>query len=238
MLANGANYPANYPVTAASQPEVYALLRALARQEEVDGFSPEEAREWVLAYYGAHTVKKVVTALGEGAAGIMIGNTEDWMVDSGQSLRDGQVFLLGGSTTMGMTEVTHPAGYDLCAERQAGEARPALTNLGLVLEFLGGEAVEEVERVGANEGPRGYALRRGGVTSWVLWNEDGELHLPGDPAEAVESYALTLPEGVRSVRLTRTVLTMGAEPVEEMVSGEGGVVTLELTAAPVIVSPE
>ena len=42
MLANGANYPANYPVTAASQPEVYALLRALARQEEVDGFSPEE----------------------------------------------------------------------------------------------------------------------------------------------------------------------------------------------------
>lgn len=41
-----------------------------------------------------------------------------------------------GAATMGMTRVTHPAGDDPCGERQCGEARPALTNLGLVLEFL------------------------------------------------------------------------------------------------------
>jgi hypothetical protein len=238
VLANGASYPTNYPVTAESYPEVYALLRALARGEAWEGYTPEEALDWVLAYYGAHTVKKVITTLGEGASGIMIGNTEDWMFDEGASLRDAQVFLIGGAAAMGMTEVNHDGGYDICDEREAGAARPALSNIGLLVDFLGVEAFDEVERIGGNEGARGYALRREGGSRWVLWNEDGELHLPGDPAEAVLRYELAVPAGVEALRVTRAVTVAGAAVEDETVPVAEGVAVLELSSTPLLIVPD
>lgn len=230
FLANGASFPANYPVTDATYDDVYDLLRAVARGEPVGPFEPEEATAWVRAYYGAHTVKKVATALGEGAAGIQIGNTEDWMVDEGASLRDATVFLIGGAAMMGMTDVTH-AGYDVCDVRTAGAPRPAATNLASIAAAIGEGELDTIERIGEAEGARGYRFEADGVSWWVLWSEDGALHLPGDDEEVAVPYELAVET---DVTVTYTVTT-DADPVVETLSPAGGVVTLNLTSAPVIV---
>ncbi len=236
VLANGANYPTNYPVTATTYPQVYALLRAVARGETMDGFTPEAGRAWVDAYYGTGLVKKIITTRGEGVAGILIGNTEDWLFDEGASLRDTQVFLTGGAALMGLTDVTHPAGYDLCDRRQAGASRPATDNLALVLAFLGGDPFEVVERVGDAEGVRGYRFERGGVPSWVLWNEDGALHLPGEAEAASWPVVLEVPADIAEADVVTAVTAQGAAAERRTVPAEAGEVALEVGGAPVFVT--
>ena len=73
---------------------------------------------------------------------------------------------------------------------------------------------------------------------WVLWNEDGALHLPGEAGEQVATYALAVGEGSTSVRVTTAVTEVGAEPGSESRPVEDGEVVLELGAAPVFVVGE
>lgn len=235
ILANGAGFPANYPVTDATYADAYDLLRAVAREETVGRFAPDDAAAWVQAYYGAHTVKKVATALGEGAAGIMLGNTEDWFYDAGApSVRDATVFLIGGAATMGMIDVTHGGAYDVCDTRTAGGPRPAWTNLGLLAPVIAALPPDTVERLGEAEGARGYRFESAGEPWWVLWSEDGALHLPGDAAESPTEMTVVLPEGVDAVDVT-TAVTRAGEPTTERVTATDGAVTLPLTSTPVIV---
>jgi hypothetical protein len=178
-------------------------------------------------------IRKAVTALGEGSAGIQIGNLEDWMLDSGAGLREATVNLLGASAMYGMVEVSHPKGYQIDDVRTPGEPRPAYMNLELIAEVIGAGRFDAVARVGGLAGARGYRLERGDAVTWVLWNEAG-LQFPGDPEPAVE-FVLEAGEGVKGVT---TVLSAASgrgvgDPVEA--AAEGGKVTLTLTPSPVVV---
>jgi hypothetical protein len=120
------------------------------------------------------------------------------------------VFLIGGAPMMGMMEVSHSGGCDVCDERVAGEPRSAWTNLQLVADAIGDGRIDAAERIGGNEGARGYRFEREGVSWWALWSEDGLLHLPGDAAEVPVALDLDLPNGTTAVGVAeRTGRTKG-----------------------------
>lgn len=235
LLANGAGYPALYPVTDANRAAAYELLRAIARQDESWDPPYSEARAWLRSYMAAGTVKKVITALGEGATGIQIGNTEDWLADSGP-LRDAQLTLIGGAAAMGMVDVTHPAGLGLCDARVPGDTRPAFHALSLLVEMIGDGAFDTVERIGELEGARGYRLERDGASTWVVWLEDGLLHLPGEAPEVPLTLSLALPVGTTTVEIRTTPTAEDATgAATELRDVTGDAVELELTHAPMFV---
>lgn len=235
FLANDANWPAFYPVTEGDYDAVLDALLDVARGDEA-------ATAWIRALCAHGTVHKTVTALGEGYAGVQLGNTEDWMPDEGENLRETQVRLIGASTAMGMVDVVHD-GFDNSDVRQAGAPRAAWQNLALLaseLDRLGlngdvAPADFSAERLGGNTGARGYAFESDGQRLWVLWAEDGVLQLPGEDEDAVET-TLNLPDGVEAVELTWGSVA-GEAPEVQQVATPDGALELELDSRPVFVRP-
>jgi hypothetical protein len=231
FLAN-VTWPAFYPVTAENRQAVLDLLLDVARLEEP---AHTEAAAWLYAYTASGAVKKVVTAVGEGAAGINLGNTEDWMHDSIASVRTFQVNLIGAAASMGMVEVSHPAGYQVDDTRVAGAPRPAWHAVGLLADRLGDGRFERVEAVGGLTGPRGYRFERGGAVMWVLWVEAG-LVLPGE-AEPSAAFELAVGPGTNELRLTHVITGQGESvPRMEVVAVSGETATVVLTTVPVIIA--
>jgi len=231
-LANFLGFPALYPVTDDQQDAIWDTIEAIALFEE-PGYS--EGLPWLLGLAGSGTVKKVVTALGEGAVGIQMGNTEDWMPDDGPSTRQFFAASLGAAASFGMIDVTHEAGYLPCDVRTPGAVRPAYHNLQLLTDKLGDGDFTVTARIGTTEGVRGYRFERKGWTLYVLWNEDGHLELPGE-VEGAEPYTLVLGCTIHDVLLTHAVTDPDAfGPVEELIEIDDCVIDLELTSAPVFV---
>lgn len=238
FLANDANWPPFYPVTEDRYEEVFEVLSTVASGTDTSG----ENTAWIRQLCADGAIHKIATALGEGYAGIQLGNTEDWMPDEGRALRMTAARLIGAAAMMGMTDVTHD-GMSNADVREPGAPRAAYYNLELMAEQLDrlglqSDAAPEsflAERIGGTTGTRGYRFESDGQLLWVLWAEDGVLQLPGE-AEETESYSLTLPDGVDAVELTWGSRS-GERPTSEVVTPEDGAVQLELDSTPVLVVP-
>ncbi len=73
----------SHPVTEDNRDACWQVLRDVARMEEP---AHSAALPWIRAEAAKGLVQKVVTALGEGAGGMMIGNLEDWLPDEGPAI--------------------------------------------------------------------------------------------------------------------------------------------------------
>lgn len=227
LLANVA-WPTFYPVTDANKAAVLQVIADAAERKSAD------ATSWIRAQAASGTVKKAVTALGEGARGINIGNTEDWVHDTVPGLRRINTNLLGAAGLVGMADVRHDRGFNACDVRTAGAPRPALRAMELVHQELRGGGFEAT-RMREASGVRGYRLERAEKVLWVLWHDDGTLHLPGD-AEPPVSFALDVPAGIRTVKVTTTPTAEATtSPVVERKAVQEGHVDLSLTSVPVFV---
>ncbi|MCB9766037.1 MAG: hypothetical protein H6739_40050 [Alphaproteobacteria bacterium] len=230
FLANNGTRPAWYPTTEENYDAVYAVLQAVA--EDPEGQSAETA--WIRAETAKGTVKKAVTALGEGFVGIQIGNTVDWMSADNVALRRSNVSLIGAAAMMGMIDAEHPEGLSLGAVLVPGPERPAWHAFDLVQQLLGDEPWDTVERIGGTTGLRGYRLERGARTLWVVWSEDGVLQLPGE-AESTETLRLETDAAAVMVTVTPTTDGGWASETVEAVNGE---VELTIGEAPVFVEDQ
>ena len=158
LLAN-LTWPVVYPLQGeAERAPVLDALRAVALLAEP---AYSESKAWIEGLTARGTVQKAITALGEGAVGIQLGNTEDWMHDTNTGLRLLQVNLIGAAAMMGMMEVTHPGDqYDICFPRTPGTPRPAHHNLGLLTERIGDGSFELIDPIASTGGVRGYTFHR------------------------------------------------------------------------------
>jgi len=232
-LANAWGFPPHYPVTAQQQGAIWALLEDIALLEEP---AHSEAVAWLRALAAAGTVKKVVTAFGEGAVGIQIGNTEDWMHDDNPALRHSTTGFIGAAAAYGMIDVTHDGGYQVCDVRSPGPPRPAYRNLELLTAKLGDGVFDYTSTIGGTEGVRGYRFQESGSYLWVLWNEDGVLRLPGETEEPVE-YVLLKQCTPATLIVTHAVTDVSApEPVvEEVELTQDCMASVEVTSVPIFV---
>ena len=233
LLANGP-WPIEYPLQGeADRQPMLDVFNAVADRIE-PAYSVNKA--WVEAEVAAGTVKKFASALGEGAAGIQIGNTEDWMHDTNPVARRIQIGLIGAAAMMGAIEVTHPGDlYDTCSPRAAGARRPAWYALRQCARFLGNGSYERVERLTLPSGGRGYVVHT--VSSWwaVVWREDDVLQLPGTPEPTVD-LDVPLPIQTGTVDVETTV-TAGTTATTNVGTVNSGTVRLPLRSVPVFVSP-
>ena len=232
MLAN-ISWPIIYPLMSEVQRlPVLNALRAVADFSHVDY---ARNRTWIEGLVAKGTVQKVVTALGEGAIGIQIGNTEDWMHDNAVPTRTLQVNLIGAAAMMGMLDVAHGDGsnpnYAHCVVRTPGGTRPAWTNLQMLAARIGDGRFDAIQRLPLAGGARGYLFARG--TAWwiAVWYEDDVLQMPGEVEMAVP-VTVPLPVDVAGVRAT-TAVTVGSTPMTQVLAASGAEVTLPLTSVPV-----
>lgn len=234
FLANRANWPALHPVTQSIYMPLVDVIADVAKLQE-PAYTP--AMRWVRAETAKGTIYKVVTAIGEGAAGINLGNTEDWMHDTVPSLRDFNVSLMGAAVAMGMFDVTHAAGYQLCQARTVGPSRPAARNLAVLVAKVGSGPFDTIESLAVSgAGLRGYRFVRGTRTVLVVWNEDRVLQLPTE-SETPVAVTLSLP-GATSAVVTSAMTTPEAmTPATTTMTVTGGQLTLSLTSVPVFVEP-
>jgi len=242
ILDNDGNWPTYYPVADEAQgAEVFAILMRVA-----DETASDQELAWLRGLCARGVVHKAITALGEGYAGINLGNTEDWLQDDGRYLRETMVRLIGASAAMGLIDVSHEDGYDIDAVRVPGDPRPAFTALGLVVDELGALGLDpdgaedawaalEITPIGGPTGVRGYALEVDGQSLWVLWSEDGLLQLPGE-AESAEDYALDV--GVDGeIALASPPVEPGEDVARWTQVASGGSLSLSLTSTPVFIGP-
>ncbi len=184
-----------HPMAPEQKEEVLDLLDA------VTAGSDPAAEAWLRRLNAAGVMHKAATALGEGASGIQIGNTEDWLA-GGDALRGTTVDLIGAAAHMGMVDVTRPDGAGFGQLRVPGDPRPALGALELASRWIG-DGTTVVERIGGTTGVRGYAFERDGAPFWIVWSEDDLVQLP-DELESSELWSLPLPAGVTRVGVTVT----------------------------------
>lgn len=228
----GQGLPAWHPVTEAQYQAVYDLLVAVAKLAE-PAYTP--AMRWIRAEVAAGLVKKVIVAAGEGAAGIQIGNTEDWMTDEGPALRHTTMNVIGAAAMMGLVDVTHPDGYDPCARRVAGAPRPGWYNLGRLATVLAdATAVTRIADLPA--GVWAYRIARPAGELVIAWHEDDVLQLPGE-SETPVSVAIPLTSKDRAhVTPASTDIDAPVPPAVEHPVVDGAV-TLALTSLPMFIEP-
>jgi hypothetical protein len=230
----GLGWPPVYPVAADQERAVYDLLVAIAKNEEP---LASRARPWLEAEVAKGVVKKALRALSEGAAGIQIGNTEDWFAhDTIGALRHSTVTLIGAAAAMGLLDVTHE-GLKPCDVRRPGAARPGLRAARLLVEMLGPEM--DVEPLEIPPPPPGDSVvqlgfRRGNRLIIVAWTEPPRQLLPGDPDPPVLSHT-HLPAGPNGYRFTTLPTARGAEPLVTMEPGSGATLIFSVTSVPVFI---
>jgi hypothetical protein len=229
MMAN-ATWPLWYPVGEDERELYQDLLHAAAE----DPLGPEAG--WLEAEVAKGLVHKAITAMGEGYAGINVGNTEDWMVDrdvrGADKLRGASVELIGAASMFGLMDVTHPDGLDFDATRVAGSPRAGFFAMQLLTDAIGdGDWPIKEPLWTETTGMRGYRFERSdGEQLFVLWSEDGHLALPDETEEALPWQLATGSDP--DVAFTPT--TAVAAEWETWSTNEGQI-ELELTSAPVFV---
>ena len=225
------------PASEEIKEEVLALLASVA---DPAAENHDEATGWLRGEMARGLVKKIVVAAGEVLAGINIGNLEDW--DTGV-LPQLNVLLTRSAGTpvyMGMMDrrITnrHAGGplpgfaAPISKVREPGDPRPAFYALELVVAKMGSHSSVAKLDLGV-AGVWGYRFETPGGPLWVLWHDDGRLHLPGDAPPATE---IALEMGAGRALLTRTPLT--AEPAgSETVETDAEVLHLTLDSTPTFV---
>jgi hypothetical protein len=231
------------PATPATRDAVAAVLQAAA-----DPAAPDHAAawDWQQAEAARGLVKKAVVAAGARLLGINLGNLEDWASHI-PAIDKALVLGMGTSVFMGMADSAFTferygelpyEGDTFALVRRAGATRPAYYALGLAAGTLGAHtAVTRLEGATLATDPAqaggvwAFAFSTPAGPTWVLWYDDGALHLPGDAPPAIN---VTLPVGAESAVVTRTPITANGAPAAVAVAAPGGVLSLALDSTPVL----
>jgi hypothetical protein len=227
------------PVTPQTRDAVVKLLQAVA-----DPSQPEHAADqaWLYAEAAIGLTRKIIVSAGAGLRGINLGNLEDWK--TGIAAADKvSVPLLGGSLFMGLTDTSltsRKPGGDLpwngqawSIARRAGDLRPAWYALKLASAKIAN--FTSVTKLELGSGVWSYRFETRSAPVWVLWYDDLQLHLPGDPPPSV---TVSLPFDTASARLTLTPTVRGTAEVEtQTLQASGGTLTFDLGATPVFIEP-
>ncbi|WP_347245084.1 hypothetical protein [Thermogutta sp.] len=203
------------PYTEQQKPAIEATLKALSQPRDRHH---QEALAWFRAEQAEGLVKKVILAMGEGLAGINIGNLKDEGLFGLVPQITGTVAFQGLIDTTGLPP-------------RPGEPRPAYHALSLLVKKLG--EFTDVERLDVGRGVYAYrfTVRRRPV--YVFWYDDGRRYLPGDKEPATRVH-LTLPPG--QYRLTETPTAAGPIPVRTVtIPAEGW--TIEVGSTPIFLEP-
>jgi len=205
------------PYTEKQKAGIEETLRALANPKHPKHASTEA---WFRAEQAKGLVKKVVLAMGEGLAGINIGNLEDWGAFALAPT------LSGTAAFHGLIETT---GFP----RRPGEPRPAFHALTLVNRELDGFSA--VERLDLGTGIYCYRFTVGTRSVHVLWYDDGKRYLPGE-AEPTKRVTLRLPPA--EYRIVSTPTARGvADPPVQTASAHGGTLALDVGSVPLFIEP-
>jgi hypothetical protein len=223
------------PVTAATRDAAVAVLKSVA-----DPGAPDHAaaEAWLRAEVAIGLTRKLVVAAGEGLLGINVGNLEDWRTGLA-AIDAAAVPGLGATMFMGLTDTSktnrRPGGalpyhgQDWDRARSAGDRRPGWYALRLVEEQLGGYS--SVARLELGADVWAYRFQTPGGPTWVLWRDDGRLHLPGD---AAPTATVRLPFDGHAALVTITPTQAGdGDPSTVTVQAGDGAVTIDLGAVPV-----
>jgi hypothetical protein len=224
------------PTTSDTLADVIALLEDVGDPQTENH---QQSADWLYAAMAQGLVKKIVVSVGEGLAGINIGNLEDWiLLDTPQAVA-AQIRAFGASTFMGMMDTTLTlqhvadpwpgAAGPLSRRRQPGDMRPAFYALQLTIQKIG--TYTDVEQLSIGDDVWAYAFETPAGPVWVLWYDDGELYLPSQTPPSVE---LSLEIGSPAALVTRTPVTAGPAAAEKITTSNG-TLTLELDSIPVFV---
>jgi hypothetical protein len=223
------------PATTENRDSVVAILNSIADPAAEDHAS---ATSWLYGEMARNIIRKIVVSAGEGLRGINLGNMEDWKTGVPAVDRI-SVPLLGTSMFMGMTDTTVTnqkpggalpyTGQAWAQARKAGSPRPVYYALKLAMDKLGN--FTSVQRVVMGSGIWMYQFETASGIIWVLWYDDGKLHLPG---EAEPNVSVTIPFASSKVLLTMTPTVQGeATPQTQLLDTVDGQVTIKLGLTPV-----
>jgi hypothetical protein len=200
------------PYSDQQKPGLEAALRALANAKHSQH---AEVEAWFRREQATGLVKKVVLAMGEGLAGINIGNLEDW-----------GIFAL--APTIAGTSAFHGLIQTKGIPPTPGEPRPAYHALTLVARKLADFSAVKQVPVGAGVYCYRFTVRNKPVH--VLWYDDGRRYLPGD-TEPIATVELRLPPRPHQLTATPTERRVTTPPART-VAPSAGVLKLEAGSIP------
>jgi hypothetical protein len=205
-----------FPYVIDQKSEILAWIKAV---NEPGNLRHEQAIRWFRAEQACFTAKKIVCSMGEGLAGINMGNLEDWP----------QFALVPGITgTASMCGLIDIEGFGptdrkpvlAWAPRIPGQGRPAYWTMKLLVERL--SPYTAADRLDLGAGIHAYRFGRPLVWSRVrprvpeattiLWYDDGIGYLPDDTAPEVTA---TVPTRASQASLVRIITVLGQERAEE-----------------------
>jgi hypothetical protein len=230
-----------HPAVAGDRDAVARWLGAVADPGDADHAT---AVAWLETEMAIAVTRKVAVARLAGADGINIGNLEDWatgIVPADRLLVTGVgTAVFGGlqDRTVTLRSPGGPLPYEgqfFSRLREAGEPRPALRALGLLVPSV--EGPSSTIRIGWGD-PDVWVVRfdfeRSAATTWVVWLDDERLHLPGDPGLA--AVPVQIETGVPSV-LVGTVPVERGDAVERLeMSTSDGVLEIDIGRVPVVIT--
>jgi len=235
------------PATDEDREAAIDLLMSVA---DPDAEGHAEAVAWLRAEMARGLVRKIVVSAGERLSGINIGNMEDWTFPQLGKANAALVRSMGTSLFMGMLDTTvtgqvaggplqkASGGAYIARIRTVDGLRPAYHALALVLEKTDG--FSSVERLTLGEGVWAYRYEKPYAPTFVLWYDDGALHLPGDPPPS-QKIELPVFDGSRSALALVTWTPTGvgeAPPRSEKRAVTGGTLSVTIDTTPVFVEIE
>lgn len=216
----------NYPYTGAQK---NAILKWLAAMKNPKDPLHAQAQRWFRAEQARFTAKKLISCMGEGLAGINMGNLEDWEVLSILPQ------ISGTAGFCGLIDRQPPRRMD--DPRKPGQPRPAYWTMKLVIEKLGRcRSPQRLSHLGKNI----YAWRFQAPTSQApddpqstlaLWYEPPIGLLPDNPLPTTN---VELETAAQRVVVTPIITEIGqTQAVSKTIRPNRGRLRLTLTAAPV-----
>ncbi|NLH72964.1 MAG: hypothetical protein GX456_07915 [Verrucomicrobia bacterium] len=178
------------PYTEKQKSAIAETLRILANPNHA---RHAEVMAWFRAEQACGLVKKTVLAMGEGCAGINLGNLEDWDIFRFVPTITGTAAFHGMIDRLGFKAGTPK----LLADRIPGAPRPAYNALAMVARKLGG--FNAVKKLALGQGVYAYTFDARGAEVTVLWYDDGQRYLPGETPPA---RFVTLPVPQQPYRLS------------------------------------
>jgi hypothetical protein len=215
----------NYPYVPAQKNQILKWLQAMKNPRDP---LHSQAEAWFRAEQARFTAKKIISCMGEGLAGINIGNLEDWEVFSILPVATGTAGFCGLIDRKPLRRLDQP--------RVPGQPRPAYWTIKHIIEKLAN--CHSPQRLDLGQSVYAWRFRchdtRGRDASVVaLWYEEPRGLLPDQP------------EPTRTIHLTTTAKVVVVYPIitaigQRQVTGtvqqvERGILPLVVGSAPLIV---
>ena len=217
---------ANYPYVAAQKNAILKWLQAMKNPRDP---LHKQAEAWFRAEQARFTAKKILSCMGEGLAGINMGNLEDWEVFSILPA------VTGTGGFCGLIDRKPPRRMD--EPRVPGEPRPAYWTMKQIIEKL--SHCHSPQRLDLGKWVyawrfQGQGAQGQGGSVVALWYEEPRGLLPGQPEPKRTVY---LPTTATSVIVYPIITAAGQREVTGTAKQvDQGQVRLVVGSAPVIVS--